>query len=352
MPGIRRPALEHPAPILFCITLIMLLAGLWPFRFSFPNKAHITQRGMIRFSAPSFAYDDKALNPLEQKFLSDSNYSLDLTLNGWPQQRRYVARIITLVNGGREHVVVGQWKTHLIVYATEQIQGKRIGKTKELPVFNAFAKTKDFHLSCLQYKDTLLIYVNGELKRKAGQVKLFDRFPSGNNRFMFGSTQHGKFGYSGEFGEFRISRSLMNYKPDIEFTIGQRRGDGAHAIIVPKEFPLFLKPVLAYPWHDFTNDASYWSDIAVNLVGFLPFGFFMAAAMSARYKMRGKVNFKKVVIFTTIAGTAFSLTIELSQVFMPLRTSQLSDLINNGLGTMIGAILLSVSLKSAPCSTN
>jgi hypothetical protein len=194
------------------------------------------------------------------------------------------------------------------------------------------------------------VYVNGILKCTGYGQALFGSFPSGKNRFLFGCTQHGKFGFTGELGDVAITRGNSTKSQFIGFLIGQNDGETVHRLVVPKQFPLFLKPVLALPWHDFTNEASYWADIAVNLLGFMPFGFFIAIAISAKGSSKVFWGNKRIVIYTTVLGFGISLFIELTQVFMPFRTSQLSDLIMNTLGTMIGALLRSASVKQVPDS--
>ena len=73
-------------------------------------------------------------------------------------------------------------------------------------------------------------------------------------------------------------------------------------------------------------------DIIINLIGFIPLGFFLSATV-LRF---GGIFERRNVLIT--AGVCFlvSLLIETIQVWMPSRSSQLMDLILNSLGALIG----------------
>jgi glycopeptide antibiotics resistance protein len=105
---------------------------------------------------------------------------------------------------------------------------------------------------------------------------------------------------------------------------------------------------LVPPWKDFTNDASYYADIAVNVIGFLPFGFFFAL-----FLLRGYTKPRwKIIAVVVATGFLISLLIELLQVLIPGRSSQLSDVITDTFGTLAGAcvclVIKSVAKNDPP----
>jgi glycopeptide antibiotics resistance protein len=81
------------------------------------------------------------------------------------------------------------------------------------------------------------------------------------------------------------------------------------------------------------RDLTDWSDILLNVLGFVPFGALVVVYV---WVATSSVS-KKDVFFAVLAGLSISMAIELLQVFLPSRDSSLLDVIMNTLGTWIGA---------------
>jgi glycopeptide antibiotics resistance protein len=102
--------------------------------------------------------------------------------------------------------------------------------------------------------------------------------------------------------------------------------------------------VLHFPWHDdFQWNRSFFQDVSVNIVGFIPFGFFCAGLLikARRFRMSA------IYLMTILFGFAFSLSIELLQVYLPTRDSSLLDLTCNVAGTLIGVIIFHTILSAS-----
>jgi glycopeptide antibiotics resistance protein len=83
-------------------------------------------------------------------------------------------------------------------------------------------------------------------------------------------------------------------------------------------------------------------DVLTNLLGFIPFGFFLSAYLW----MRKPRSIFQLLLTTTVIAGCISLSIELIQVYLPTRSSQLMDVITNILGTAFGVTLLLKNPKS------
>jgi hypothetical protein len=112
-------------------------------------------------------------------------------------------------------------------------------------------------------------------------------------------------------------------------------------LIIPEVFAPLQRIVLISPWLDFEWSLEYFQDIAVNIIGFMPFGFFCAAFM---YKA-GKFRRNNIRLIIALLGLGFGLAIELSQVYLPTRHSQLMDVIDNFAGTIPGIIIFHIANK-------
>jgi VanZ family protein len=98
-------------------------------------------------------------------------------------------------------------------------------------------------------------------------------------------------------------------------------------LFAPERYLVIYKPFLETPTLDNKMD------IALNIAGFTPFGYFVYAWFSGRKRRLPPVA------YTILSGFALSLTIELLQFYLPVRDSDATDLITNTLGTIIGAML-------------
>ncbi|HVU28459.1 MAG TPA: VanZ family protein [Verrucomicrobiae bacterium] len=120
---------------------------------------------------------------------------------------------------------------------------------------------------------------------------------------------------------------------------GQRAEDfssNRHHVFIPEVFQPIYRRVLIPPWKDLSyNNRPDYSDIAVNILGFIPFGFCFFIYRQSAAPKRQAANFLLVLL----AGFAISLTIELIQAWLPNRTSSMTDLLTNTTGTLIGVML-------------
>ena len=98
------------------------------------------------------------------------------------------------------------------------------------------------------------------------------------------------------------------------------------------------------PWHEpvemwFAFLVAPWpryytgSDLVLNVLSYSPLGFLLGLAVLPRTGARTGA------VLATVAGTLLSLAMESVQQFLPARVASNLDLLANGLGSMIGAVL-------------
>lgn len=84
------------------------------------------------------------------------------------------------------------------------------------------------------------------------------------------------------------------------------------------------------------HDLSFsFSDVAINILGFIPLGYLMMSFFISSDQKQKKVP---VICLSITACIGISFIIELSQYYLPGRSSSLSDLLFNGLGAFGGII--------------
>ena len=119
------------------------------------------------------------------------------------------------------------------------------------------------------------------------------------------------------------------------FTEGSGRTIQDHSpsripLVIPEFDRVLHKAVLYPPWRDLPD----MGDVVVNILGFVPFGFLYFLYRATTVPGRLMRN----AFWTVVLSGMISLAIELSQVYLPTRSSSLSDLISNIAGGLIGAL--------------
>ncbi len=113
----------------------------------------------------------------------------------------------------------------------------------------------------------------------------------------------------------------------------QDLGSAGVNLYIPPRYTIARQTLLEPPWRAFEPTLSYVQDVAINIGGFVPLGFALAAYLSAR----GRAN--KGMGITVMVGFLLSLTIETLQAYIPTRDSDLTDVLTNTLGTCLGVVL-------------
>jgi hypothetical protein len=80
-------------------------------------------------------------------------------------------------------------------------------------------------------------------------------------------------------------------------------------------------------------------DALSNLLAYLPFGTLLGLTLSVHR------DAKRSVLWTTLGGLVLSATMEYLQMYLPIRTSSNSDILTNGIGTFLGAVLAVILVR-------
>jgi VanZ family protein len=103
-------------------------------------------------------------------------------------------------------------------------------------------------------------------------------------------------------------------------------------LVIPERFSVLHGTPLEVPAKPSLSDLQ---DAVINIMGFVPFGFLVAAYFQeAADYTRGRA-----LLITIVLGLVTSLIIELLQVYLPSRNSSLLDVINNSVGAALGALI-------------
>jgi hypothetical protein len=117
--------------------------------------------------------------------------------------------------------------------------------------------------------------------------------------------------------------------------------DKAPALFLPARYKI-LHPALL-EWSLAGRGARwYWKDVIINVTGFIPLGLCFSAYWSWARPVRG------AAAMAIALGIVVSLMIEVLQWFLPTRHSDLTDVLTNAMGTIIGALLCRMPMIRKP----
>jgi VanZ family protein len=334
-----------------CITVsvILLLAGLWPFDF-FPknNVRWLPDQEALRFGRYGIATSPELIAVPGETLDFRISILFGLKIRPLGEPGNSIPRILSICDDHfRELFFVGQWKNHLIIRLAD-VQGPSSGSYRETGVDNLFRKNEPLMLEIHSDNSGLHIFADGRLVLSEAGYSLshLSRLQT-QALFLLGNSPTGESPWEGDLlGLFIHQDTGRTQNPQGDVIAFTQLGNGSGAFLqtegkapftffIPSTYRPIMRTVLIPPWKEAPRKRSFWKDLIINILGFIPFGFFFHAWLRESAKGRGF----STVLFVVLLGAGISLTIELSQVFLPTRCSSLTDVVSNTLGTYFGVLL-------------
>lgn len=339
----------------------LLVFGLWPFNFFPANRVQwLKDRNGVHFDQPGQIYSavPGAVEPGSPDTFRNGSFSIELWLR--PDKVSSSLRTIFFAydpDRGKEFGIE-QSITDLVVRGRFLDSSGEVRSTK-LYVDDCFQKGQERFITVVSGAEGTVIYRDG-VRGKSVPYRLDPGGLSG--RLVLAQSASSKKPWMGSvFGLALYNRALTNgealknYRawttastvvpdalPGITalYPLDEKRGELIHNragpmpdLVIPGHFQPLRRVFLET---SFTVGKSDLLDSAINILGFIPFGLLMSA-----YLHRG-LSFPRYrsILLAIVIGGLISLLIECLQAYLPTRTSSLPDVINNILGTAIGAVLL------------
>jgi len=354
-----------------CIGILIgiLIAGLWPFTFFPQNKVEWLQNeNGIRFHGRGLVYGVEDGLGMSSRAQSGDSLTVELWLKPEIEPHRNLPVFLTLYDRHNfEAVTIGQWRSELI------IRSKNLGTPlhlKEFGLENALSAGERRVLAITFDGSRTTVFLDGKFKRQYPSNPL-STLDKNAMRFVLGNSPNGRDSWAGDlFALALYDRALSpdevarNYEgwagkglPAVSvqeglfglFTFTEKSGDRAGNQIAPEghfRIPQYFQPlqkeILIPPWKDFQLKRSYLMDMTVNILGFIPFGFFFPVWFARSFDL----STRRAVLFTVFVSAVLSFSIELIQAWIPLRDSQVMDLLMNISGTAVGSLVFACSEKA------
>lgn len=338
-----------------CILSGILVAGLWP--FSAPrNEVTWSDQGYgLHFGKHGSILSSGTFEVAWPE--DESACSLEIWLQ--PSQIQGFSTILAFYRPANNVVpfVLGQSLGDLVL---QRAAPRRSTKPVRIYVDGVFNDLKPIFLTITSGVAGTAVYTNGILEKRTSIFTFSDADLTG--QLILGnmpSTNHSWAGqvdglavYDHELAASEVSRHFAEWtkgtQPDLAtakgvvaaYLFNEGKGDIVHNeinsatdLLIPKRFFVLQERFLECPWNAYRPGWKYWKDVFANIAGFIPLGFFFCMYFSLVRKMT------RAAIVTIALGFSVSLTIEGLQTFLPTRNSDMTDIITNTLGTVLGVIL-------------
>ncbi|HYK88409.1 MAG TPA: VanZ family protein [Acidobacteriota bacterium] len=350
------PLSKYAGPATIAITVGYFLVGLWPFNFA-PRNTVVWPPGesALAFSPQSIVFSEY---PIE---LSSGSITIELLLTSELDALHDIHCILSLYDGAiPSNLLIGQWKSSLLLRVPLwDSAGRR--KYREVGVIDALRNGRLRFIALTSGPAGTAVYVDGILAR--AWPRIVPQSGTLRGRLILGSSAAGGrswigklFGlavYDAALGASDISRhnqlwsarraADLSTEPALAalYAIDEKHGHtlpdlsaNGRALLIPDSYHVIHKTVLAPPWTESLRNFSHIEDIVINILGFVPFGFCFFIHLT--YSRPGR--WFKNTLWTVLSAGVVSLAIELIQVYLPTRSSSLTDLMCNVAGAVLGVI--------------
>jgi len=352
------------------ILLVFIVAGFWPFNFFPKNKVEwLPDRDGVRFYGQSMIVDTDLNRKGPASLFHSRSITLELRLRPLLETSN-APNILTLYDGKTPDIfAVKQWRAHLVIRSRtdDPAAGKRGKPYQEMGLHNALLKDQDAFITITSGAEGSAIYLNGRLARTYPRHRLPAGDMQGNVRLILGNSPTGESYWNGNLMGLAIYnrtltpdeafRDYQSWLQNDSFSIKQasgliglypfyeKKGEMIHnvansdeTLIIPETFKPVQRKFLSLPGPDFRWNWSFVQDVTINLLGFIPFGFFFAAFLIKTTNMKRGVSY----FIAAMVGVGLSLSIELIQAWLPTRDSSLTDMLCNSIGTILGIVIFQI----------
>lgn len=354
---------KYLGAICLCVITVILFAGLWLKDFHSENDVAFLPDGKgIRFSRRGIIYSKDMLAKRNAKHETGS-LSIEMVIESDKEWEKSVPVILAIDDGQScERLIIVQWKSTLIVRSRLR-NSCQYDRTRQIGIGNALPKGKSRFISIASDKKGTAVYIDGQLKEWRRDVSLLGPDENISGQLVIGNSTNGYHPWTGIVSTLAIydqalsseevqqhyeawsdNGSLSNeigQLPTALYLFNDRTGPivGDHSglgndLVIPDRFTPLRHRMLVMPWEDFRANQSYAMDVAINILGFIPFGFFVSWYLSER-----GITLTRIVIIAMVLGIGTSLFIEIIQAFLPARSSQFMDVLSNSGGTVLGIYL-------------
>jgi len=341
--------------ICICMGCGLLVVGLWPFAAPKNDVSWLESGSGLHFGAHASAVS-------AGEFLR-SEVGDGEALETWvrPASATQSKTVFSFDGaGGADGSFTVQQKRTALVVRRHNVTNAGEDRTAVFKVDGVFHQNQTRFVAIILKPHSTDVYVDGSLVKVAEIFGL-----SSNNligRLILANSPSADASWSGEFFGMAIYQRQLtqlevadHYKrwergpipePGDKAMVGSYRFDeqkgeivhnqidSATDVVIPTKYSIVHPRFLASPLEPYQWDVpgiSYWKDVGLNIAGFIPAGFLFASYFRSSSQTRWYWA-------ALVCGFGISAVIEVLQRFLPTRDSDMTDVITNTMGTVIGIV--------------
>ncbi len=363
LPPDRKAGFIALLSLAFLVMSVMLYFGVRLKGYRPVNRVHWASAGPgITFEPYGLAYTEYFFIP-SAEVPEPSNLTIELAIK--PDFLKYSSlRFLVMIHDGQDksQLFIGQWGSSLMIMNGNDYSNRRRLPKIYLQLDENVEKAR--LVSIVSTEEGTRVYLDGVLKKKKSALVL--RYPNKieQTRMVVGNNLGGNQPWKGTiaglaFYDRALEQALIesHYRswqsngtfngfkdaaPKLLYTFDQgsgesvrnKMGDGP-VLMVPARMEILQKKVLSWPKFYGVAGTNLIGDVLLNLIGFIPLGFILIALYGRIESFSHRYGRLIVVLF----AFAFSLSIEITQVWIPSRDSSLLDLFLNTIGGYLGVLL-------------
>ena len=352
--------------LLFVMLIVLLFLGLWPrFYFEGNNIEWLEDEQSIRFTPPAMAYVD-ALNAGSSGVVGE--FSMHLAVSVGRMEKHGFRPMLTMHDGSdQDQLAIWHWDRSLIVMNGDDYDFRK--GWPRLSIDKVLREDEQVFISIVSDETGTRIFIDGELVGYNASVTLKVPATGERLRLVLGNSVYGKHGWYGTFhvlacysyafsietveehfqhwrvkgdlGDIEKESMMFGYTfSDVSGSTIDDTSSWNNDLVLPPHLVPLKREVYTKPSNDI-HSASFWRDVLLNLVGFIPFGFCLRWQLQLR---RPQAVLSSVLIAASCC-VGLSLLIETAQIWLPGRNSSLLDLILNSFGALMGIGLFELAKR-------
>ncbi len=321
---LRNISLNGWVGLTIAIFVVTLFFGLRPKGYHFSNDVTwLSKSPGIRFTGYGIAYTQPIKTLSKTVDINSNGFSIEIALKPKSYHENGFNFLFAIHNGDDgKQLVIGQYRSSLIAMNGDDYDHSR--KTKRTAVKLAEDLSIPQFVTVTTGKHGTGIFLDGRLIRKMKDLTL--KIPEGEDaRLLLGNSVYGKNSWKGDvlglavyphpLAEQEVAKHFKHWfkdksllfaiesKPVALYVFDERndekvidhsgRGNDLH---IPPKMKILTKKILAFPWNRLKFNTEFFEDVMINLMGFIPLGFFL----NATFHRSGIILEKHSILVTVV----------------------------------------------------